>query len=228
MKKKIFSSLLCSVIMLNSYSVLADEVVVTTSEPVVTTEVVAQTLDVVITIEEQVVTSVEENGSKLIDLSTTSEPTTSTTTTTTSDTTISSTENVTKIVKDDSKPTTVVNNDNYVGTHNYSYSGPKLENIDQISQTTETETTTTGQTTSTTEIAKQDDVILETTEEASVGTLTPLGVADESKPVGLLEYLHRLPNTSSKVMKLSVLSGTFVISGLIIGLLYKFSRKIFG
>lgn len=226
MKKKIFSSLLCSVIMLNSYSVLADEVVVTTSEPVVTTEVVAQTPDVVIAIEEQVVTSVEENGSKLIDLSTTSEPTTSMTTT--SDTTTSSTENVTEIVKDDSKPTTVVNNDNYVGTHNYSYVGPKLENIDQISQTTETETTTTGQTISTTEIAKQYDVILETTEEASVGTLTPLGVADESKPVGLLEYLHRLPNTSSKVMKLSVLSGTFVISGLIIGLLYKFSRKIFG
>lgn len=226
MKKKIFSSLLCSVIMLNSYSVLADEQVVTTSEPVVTTEVVAQTPDVVIAIEEQVVTSVEENGSKLIDLSTTSEPTTSMITT--SDTTTSSTENVTEIVKDDSKPTTVVNNDNYVGTHNYSYVGPKLENIDQISQTTETETTTTGQTISTTEIAKQYDVILETTEEASVGTLTPLGVADESKPVGLLEYLHRLPNTSSKVMKLSVLSGTFVISGLIIGLLYKFSRKIFG
>ena len=226
MKKKIFSSLLCSVIMLNSYSVLADEVAVTTSEPVITTEVVAQTPDVVIAIEEQVVTSVEENGSKLIDLSTTSEPTTSMTTT--SDTTTSSTENVTEIVKDDSKPTTVVNNDNYVGTHNYSYVGPKLENIDQISQTTETETTTTGQTISTTEIAKQYDVILETTEEASVGTLTPLGVADESKPVGLLEYLHRLPNTSSKVMKLSVLSGTFVISGLIIGLLYKFSRKIFG
>lgn len=226
MKKKIFSSLLCSVIMLNSYSVLADEIAVTTSEPVVTTEVVAQTPDVVIAIEEQVVTSVEENGSKLIDLSTTSEPTTSTTTT--SDTTTSSTENVTEIVKDDSKPTTVVNNDNYVGTHNYSYTGPKLENIDQISQTTETETTTTGQTTSTTEIAKQYDVILETTEEASVGTLTPLGLVDESKPVGLLEYLHRLPNTSSKVMKLNVLSGTFVISGLIIGLLYKFSRKIFG
>ena len=210
--------------MLNSYSVLADEVAVTTSEPVVTTEVVVQTPDVVIAIEEKVVTSVEENGSKSIDLSTTSEPTT----TTTSDTTTSSTENVTEIVKDDSKPTTVVNNDNYVGTHNYSYTGPKLENIDQVSQTTETETTTTGQTTSTTEIAKQYDVILETTEEASVGTLTPLGVADESKPVGLLEYLHRLPNTSSKVMKLSVLSGTFVISGLIIGLLYKFSRKIFG
>lgn len=212
--------------MLNSYSVLADEIAVTTSEPVVTTEVVAQTPDVVIAIEEQVVTSVEENGSKLIDLSTTSEPTTSTTTT--SDTTTSSTENVTEIVKDDSKPTTVVNNDNYVGTHNYSYTGPKLENIDQISQTTETETTTTGQTTSTTEIAKQYDVILETTEEASVGTLTPLGLVDESKPVGLLEYLHRLPNTSSKVMKLNVLLGTFVISGLIIGLLYKFSRKIFG
>ena len=210
--------------MLNSYSVLADEVAVTTSEPVVTTEVVVQTPDVVIAIEEKVVTSVEENGSKSIDLSTTSEPTT----TTTSDTTTISTENVTEIVTDDSKPTTVVNNDNYVGTHNYSYTGPKLENIDQVSQTTETETTTTGQTTSTTEIAKQYDVILETTEEASVGTLTPLGVADESKPVGLLEYLHRLPNTSSKVMKLSVLSGTFVISGLIIGLLYKFSRKIFG
>ena len=226
MKKKIFSSLLCSIIMLNSYSVLADEVAVTTSEPVVTTEVVAQIPDVVVAIEEQVVTSVEENGSKSIDLSTTSEPTTSTTTT--SDTTTSSTENVTEIVKDDSKPTTVVNSDNYVGTYNYSYTVPKLENIDQISQTTETETTTTGQTTSTTEIVKQYDVILETTEEASVGTLTPLGVADESKPVGLLEYLHRLPNTSSKVMKLSVLSGTFVISGLIIGLLYKFSRKIFG
>lgn len=212
--------------MLNSYSVLADEIAVTTSEPVVTTEVVAQTPDVVIAIEEQVVTSVEENGSKLIDLSTTSEPTTSTTTT--SDTTTSSTENVTEIVKDDSKPTTVVNNDNYVGTHNYSYVGPKLENIDQISQTTETETTTTSQTTASSEVVKQFDMILETTEEPSVGTLTPLGVTDETKPVGLLEYLHRLPNTSSKVMKLSVLSGTFVISGLIIGLLYKFSRKIFG
>lgn len=226
MKKKIFSSLLCSIIMLNSYSVLADEVAVTTSEPVVTTEVVAQTPDVVIAIEEQVVTSVEENGSKLIDLSTTSEPTTSTTTT--SDTTTSSTENVTEIVKDDSKPTTVVNNDNYVGTHNYSYVGPKLENIDQISQTTETETTTTSQTTASSEVVKQFDMILETTEEPSVGTLTPLGVTDETKPVGLLEYLHRLPNTSSKVMKLSVLSGTVVMSGLIIGLLYKFSRKIFG
>lgn len=212
--------------MLNSYSVLADEIAVTTSEPVVTTEVVAQTPDVVIAIEEQVVTSVEENGSKLIDLSTTSEPTTSTTTT--SDTTTSSTENVTEIVKDDSKPTTVVNNDNYVGTHNYSYVGPKLENIDQISQTTETETTTTSQTTASSEVVKQFDMILETTEEPSVGTLTPLGVTDETKPVGLLEYLHRLPNTSSKVMKLSVLSGTVVMSGLIIGLLYKFSRKIFG
>lgn len=211
--------------MLNSYSVLADEVAVTTSEPVVTTEVVAQTPDVVIAIEEKVVTSVDEKGSKSIDLSTTSEPTTSTTTT--SDTTTSSTESTTDVVND--KPTTVVNNDNYGGTHNYSYAGPKLyENIDQISQTTESETTTTSQIISTTEIAKQYDVILETTEEASVGTLTPLGVADESKPVGLLEYLHRLPNTSSKVMKLSVLSGTFVISGLIIGLLYKFSRKIFG
>lgn len=226
MKKKIFSSLLFSVIMLNSYSVLADEIAVTTSEPVVTTEVVAQTPDAVIAIEEQVVTSVEENGSKLIDLSTTSEPTTSTTTT--SDTTTSSTENVTEIVKDDSKPTTVVNNDNYVGTHNYSYVGPKLENIDQISQTTETETTTTSQTTASSEVVKQFDMILETTEEPSVGTLTPLGVTDETKPVGLLEYLHRLPNTSSKVMKLSVLSGTVVMSGLIIGLLYKFSRKIFG
>ena len=226
MKKKIFSSLLCSVIMLNSYSVLADEIAVTTSEPVVTTEVVAQTPDVVIAIEEQVVTSVEENGSKLIDLSTTSEPTTSTTTT--SDTTTSSTENVTEIVKDDSKPTTVVNNDNYVGTHDYSYVGPKLENIDQISQTTETETTTTSQTTASSEVVKQFDMILETTEEPSVGTLTPLGVTDETKPVGLLEYLHGLPNTSSKVMKLSVLSGTVVMSGLIIGLLYKFSRKIFG
>lgn len=212
--------------MLNSYSVLADEIAVTTSEPVVTTEVVAQTPDVVIAIEEQVVTSVEENGSKLIDLSTTSEPTTSTTTT--SDTTTSSTENVTEIVKDDSKPTTVVNNDNYVGTHNYSYVDPKLENIDQISQTTETETTTTSQTTASSEVVKQFDMILETTEEPSVGTLTPLGVTDETKPVGLLEYLHRLPNTSSKVMKLSVLSGTVVMSGLIIGLLYKFSRKIFG
>ena len=215
--------------MLNSYSVLADEVAVTTSEPVITTEVVAQTPDVFIAIEEKVVTSVDEKGSKSIDLSATSEPTTSTTTT--SDTTTSSTESTTEVVND--KPTTGVNNDNYGGTHNYSYAGPKLyENIDQISQTTEsettTETTTTSQIISTTEIAKQYDVILETTEEASVGTLTPLGVADESKPVGLLEYLHRLPNTSSKVMKLSVLSGTFVISGLIIGLLYKFSRKIFG
>ncbi len=211
--------------MLNSYSVLADEVAVTTAEPVVTTEVVAQTPDVVIAIEEKVVTSVDEKGSKSIDLSTTSEPTTSTTTT--SDTTTSSTENTTEVVND--KPTTGVNNDNYGGTHNYSYAGPKLyENIDQISQITESETPTTSQITSTTEIAKQYDVILETTGEPSVGTLTPLGVADESKPVGLLEYLHRLPNTSSKVMKLSVLSGTFVISGLIIGLLYKFSRKIFG
>lgn len=224
MKKKIFASLLCSVIMLNSYSVLADEVAVTTSEPVVTTEAVVPTSEPTVTtevvaqksdvaVDKKADTSVEQKDSKSGDVTTTSESTT------TSDTTTSSTENVAENSKNDSKATTGINN---------SYVSPTPYVNNQNIKSTETETTTTGQTTSTTEIVKQYDVILETTEEASVGTLTPLGVADESKPVGLLEYLHRLPNTSSKVMKLSVLSGTFVISGLIIGLLYKFSRKIFG
>lgn len=218
--------------MLNSYSVLADEVAATTSEPVVTTEAVVPTSEPTITTEvvaqksgtdaaadKTTDTSVEQKDSKSGDVTTTSE------TTTTNDTTTSSTENVAEIVKNDSKPTTVVNNDNYVGTHNYSYTGPKLENIDQISQTTETETTTSQ---TTTEAAKQSDIILKTTEEPIVGTLTPLGVVDETKPVGTLEYLHRLPDTNGKAMKFSVLSGTIVMSSLIIGLLYKFSRKIFG
>lgn len=211
--------------MLNSYSVLADEQVVTTSEPVITSEAVIPKSDVTVVIEEVVNTTVEQGGSNTIALTTTSEPTTvSSTTTTIDDTTTVSTENKVEDSKVNSKPTTKVDGGNYVGTHNYGYveslSGTNVES-------TESETTT-SQTIASTEVAKQFDMILETTEEPSVGTLTPLGVTDETKPVGLLEYLHRLPNTSSKVMKFSVLSGTVVMSGLIIGLLYKFSRKIFG
>lgn len=221
MKKKIFASLLCSVIMLNSYSVLADEVAVTTSEPVVTTEaviptseptvtteVVAQKSDV--TVDKKADTSVEQKDSKSGDVTTTSESTT------TNDTTTSSTETVAENPKEGSKATTGVNN---------SYVSPTPYVNNQNIKSVEAETTTSQ---TTTEVAKQSDVILKTTEEPIVGTLTPLGVVDETKPVGTLEYLHGLPNTSSKAMKFSVLSGTIVMSSLIIGLLYKFSRKIFG
>ena len=221
MKKKIFASLLCSVIMLNSYSVLADEVAVTTSEPVVTTEavvtpseptvtteVVAQKSDVAV--DKKADTSVEQKDSKSGDVTTTSESTT------TSDTTTSSTENVAENPKEGSKATTGVNN---------SYVSPTPYVNNQNIKSVEAETTTSQ---TTTEVAKQSDVILKTTEEPIVGTLTPLGVVDETKPVGTLEYLHRLPDTNGKAMKFSVLSGTIVMSSLIIGLLYKFSRKIFG
>lgn len=222
MKKKIFSSLLCSVIMLNSYSVLADEVVpttsepaitteavVTTSEPVVTTEVVAQKSDVAV--DKTADTSVEQKDSKSGDVTTTSESTT------TSDTTTSSTENVAENPKEDSKVTTGVNN---------SYVNPTPYVNNQNNKVAEAETTTSQ--TTTTEVAKQSNASLETIEEPIVGTLTPLGVVDGTKPVGTLEYLHRLPDTNGKAMKFSVLSGTIVMSSLIIGLLYKFSRKIFG
>lgn len=221
MKKKIFSSLLCSVIMLNSYSVLADEVVpttsepaitteavVTTSEPTVTTEVVAQKSDVAL--DKKADTSVEQKDSKSGDVTTTSESTT------TNDTTTSSTETVAENPKEGSKATTGVNN---------SYVSPTPYVNNQNIKSVEAETTTSQ---TTTEVAKQSDVILKTTEEPIVGTLTPLGVVDETKPVGTLEYLHRLPDTNGKAMKFSVLSGTIVMSSLIIGLLYKFSRKIFG
>lgn len=221
MKKKIFASLLCSVIMLNSYSVLADEVAATTSEPVVTTEavvtpseptvtteVVAQKSGTDVAADKTADTSVEQKDSKSGDVTTTSESTT------TSDTTTSSTENVAENPKEGSKATTGVNN---------SYVSPTPYVNNQNNKVVEAETTTT-----TTEVAKQSDVVLKTTEEPVVGTLTPLGVVDETKPVGTLEYLHGLPNTSSKAMKFSVLSGTIVMSSLIIGLLYKFSRKIFG
>lgn len=186
MKNKILSSLLCSVIMLNSYSILADEVVVKPSEST---------------------TTIIDNSS----------------------TTAKSTENIVENMKDNSKSTPVVNNDSDVYKYGYNYvSSTFYENNDYDSESAKSETTT-GQTISTsiTDVSKKDDVSLETSKEPIVGTLTPLGVTDESKPVGLLEYLHRLPNTSSGGMKLSVLLGTFVISGLIIGLLYKFSRKIF-
>lgn len=222
MKKKIFASLLCSVIMLNSYSVLADEVAVTTSEPVVTTEAVVPTSEPTVTtevvaqksdvaVDKKADTSVEQKDSKLGDVTTTSESTT------TSDTTTSSTENVAENPKDVSKATTGVNN---------SYVNPTPYVNNQNIKSVEAETTTSQ--TTTTEVAKQSDIILKTTEEPIVGTLTPLGVVDETKPVGTLEYLHRLPDTNGKAMKVSVLSGTIVMSSLIIGLLYKFSRKIFG
>lgn len=242
MKKKIFSSLLCSIIMLNSYSTLADEVVVKPSESTATTnvviqknDVVTQKSDIVVILDKDVDVPVDENGSQSIQVSVTLEQTESSKssiTTTISDnssTTAKSTENIVENMKDDSKSTTIVNNDGYVDRYDYTYVSPTFyENNDQNNQSSESEPTT-GQmiSTSITEVSKKDDVSLETSREPIVGTLTPLGVTDETKPVGLLEYLHRLPNTSSGAMKLSVLLGTFVISGLIIGLLYKFSRKIF-
>lgn len=221
MKKKIFASLLCSVIMLNSYSVLADEVAVTTSEPVVTTEAVVPTSEPTVTtevvaqksdvaVDKKADSSVEQKDSKSGDVTTTSESTT------TNDTTTSSTETVAENPKEGSKATTGVNN---------SYVSPTPYVNNQNIKSVEAETTTSQ---TTTEVAKQSDVILKTTEEPIVGTLTPLSVVDETKPVGTLEYLHRLPDTNGKAMKFSVLSGTIVMSSLIIGLLYKFSRKIFG
>lgn len=242
MKKKIFSSLLCSIIMLNSYSTLADEVVVKPSESTATTnvviqknDVVTQKSDIVVILDKDVDVPVDENGSQSIQVSVTLEQTESSKssiTTTISDnssTTAKSTENIVENMKDSSKSTPVVNNDSDVYKYGYNYvSSTFYENNDYDSESAESETTT-GQmiSTSITDVSKKDDVSLETSREPIVGTLTPLGVTDESKPVGLLEYLHRLPNTSSGAMKLSVLLGTFVISGLIIGLLYKFSRKIF-
>lgn len=242
MKKKIFSSLLCSIIMLNSYSTLADEVVVKPSESTATTnvviqknDVVTQKSDIVVILDKDVDVPVDENGSQSIQVSVTLEQTESskssitTTISGNSSTTAKSTENIVENMKDDSKSTTIVNNDGYVDRYDYTYVSPTFyENNDQNNQSSESEPTT-GQmiSTSITDVSKKDDVSLETSREPIVGTLTPLGVTDETKPVGLLEYLHRLPNTSSGAMKLSVLLGTFVISGLIIGLLYKFSRKIF-
>lgn len=242
MKKKIFSSLLCSIIMLNSYSTLADEVVVKPSESTATTnvviqknDVVTQKSDIVVILDKDVDVVVDENGSQSIQVSVTLEQTESSKssiTTTISDnssTIAKSTENIVENMKDDSKSTTIVNNDGYVDRYDYTYVSPTFyENNDQNNQSSESESTT-GQmiSTSITDVSKKDDVSLETSREPIVGTLTPLGVTDETKPVGLLEYLHRLPNTSSGAMKISVLLGAFVISGLIIGLLYKFSRKIF-
>ena len=242
MKNKILSSLLCSVIMLNSYSILADEVVVKPSELTTTTDVVIQKNDVgnqksdiVVILDKDVDVPVDENGSQSIQVSVTLEQTESSKSLTTtiisdnSSTTAKSTENIVENMKDDSKLTTIVDNDGYVDRYDYNYvSSIFYENNDQNNQSSESEPTT-GQmiSTSITDVSKKDDVSLETSREPIVGTLTPLGVTDETKPVGLLEYLHRLPNTSSGAMKLSVLLGTFVISGLIIGLLYKFSRKIF-
>ena len=242
MKNKILSSLLCSVIMLNSYSILADEVVVKPSESTTTTDVVIQKNDVgnqksdiVVILDKDVDVPVDENGSQSIQVSVTLEQTESSKSLTTtiisdnSSTTAKSTENIVENMKDDSKLTTIVDNDGYVDRYDYNYvSSIFYENNDQNNQSSESESTT-GQmiSTSITDVSKKDDVSLETSREPIVGTLTPLGVTDETKPVGLLEYLHRLPNTSSGAMKLSVLLGTFVISGLIIGLLYKFSRKIF-
>lgn len=228
--------------MLNSYSTLADEVVVKPSESTATTnvviqknDVVTQKSDIVVILDKDVDVPVDENGSQSIQVSVTLEQTESSKssiTTTISDnssTTAKFTENIVENMKDDSKSTTIVNNDGYVDRYDYTYVSPTFyENNDQNNQSSESEPTT-GQmiSTSITDVSKKDDVSLETSREPIVGTLTPLGVTDETKPVGLLEYLHRLPNTSSGAMKLSVLLGTFVISGLIIGLLYKFSRKIF-
>lgn len=228
--------------MLNSYSTLADEVVVKPSESTATTnvviqknDVVTQKSDIVVILDKDVDVPVDENGSQSIQVSVTLEQTESSKssiTTTISDnssTTAKSTENIVENMKDDSKSTTIVNNDGYVDRYDYTYVSPTFyENNDQNNQSSESEPTT-GQmiSTSITDVSKKDDVSLETSREPIVGTLTPLGVTDETKPVGLLEYLHRLPNTSSGAMKLSVLLGTFVISGLIIGLLYNFSRKIF-
>ena len=211
--------------MLNSYSVLADEVAATTSEPVVTTEVVVTPSEPTVTTEvvaqksgtdvvaadKTTDTSVEQKDSKSGDVTTTSESTT------TNDTTTSSIETVAENSKDNSKATTGVNN---------SYVSPTPYVNNQNIKSVEAEITTSQ--TTTTEVAKQSDIILKTTEEPIVGTLTPLGVVDGTKPVGTLEYLHRLPDTNGKAMKFSVLSGTIVMSSLIIGLLYKFSRKIFG
>lgn len=228
--------------MLNSYSTLADEVVVKPSESTATTnvviqknDVVTQKSDIVVILDKDVDVPVDEKGSQSIQVSVTLEQTESSKssiTTTISDnssTKAKSTENIVENMKDDSKSTTIVNNDGYVDRYDYTYVSPTFyENNEQNNQSSESEPTT-GQmiSTSTTDVLKRDDVILETTNEPIVGTLTPLGVTDESKPVGLLEYLHRLPNTSGEAMKLIILSGTFVISGLIIGLLYTFSRKIF-
>lgn len=228
--------------MLNSYSTLADEVVVkpfsstaTTNVVIQKNDVVTQKSDIVVILDKDVDVPVDENGSQSIQVSVTLEQTESSKssiTTTISDnssTTAKSTENIVENMKDDSKSTTIVNNDGYVDRYDYTYVSPTFyENNDQNNQSSESEPTT-GQmiSTSITDVSKKDDVSLETSREPIVGTLTPLGVTDETKPVGLLEYLHRLPNTSSGAMKLSVLLGTFVISGLIIGLLYKFSRKIF-
>jgi hypothetical protein len=228
--------------MLNSYSILADEVVVKPSELTTTTDVVIQKNDVgnqksdiVVILDKDVDVPVDENGSQSIQVSVTLEQTESSKSLTTtiisdnSSTTAKSTENIVENMKDDSKLTTIVDNDGYVDRYDYNYvSSIFYENNDQNNQSSESEPTT-GQmiSTSITDVSKKDDVSLETSREPIVGTLTPLGVTDETKPVGLLEYLHRLPNTSSGAMKLSVLLGTFVISGLIIGLLYKFSRKIF-
>lgn len=232
--------------MLNSYSTLADEVVVKLSESTATTnvviqknDVVTQKSDIVVILDKDVDVVVDENGSQSIHISVTpeqsesSEPSKSSSTTTSSNssTRATSTENVVENIKDNSKSTPVVNNDRYVDTYDYNHmSSTVYENNDYDSESAESETTTTSNQTiptSITDVSKKDDVVLETSKEPIVGTLTPLGVIDESKPVGLLEYLHRLPNTSSGAMKLSVLLGAFVISGLIIGLLYKFSRKIF-
>ena len=232
--------------MLNSYSTLADEVVVKPSESTATTNVViqkndvaTQKSDIVVILDKDVDVVVDENGSQSIHVSVipeqteSSKPSKPSSTTTTNDkssnTTVPLTENVVENMEDNSKSIPVVNNDSYVDRYDYTYVSPTFyENNDQNNQSSESEPTT-GQMipTSITDVSKKDDVSLETSREPIVGTLIPLGVTDESKPVGLLEYLHKLPNTSSGAMKISVLLGTFVISGLIIGLLYKFSRKIF-
>ena len=238
MKKKIFSSLLCSIIMLNSYSTLADEVVVKPSESTATTnvviqknDVVTQKSDIVVILDKDVDVVVDENGSQSISVDVKPELDTTTTSTNKSSSEIKDKSNGNRVddIKVNEKSTTFVGNDAHVDMHSYNNVGSSnYENNEDDGQSVKSETTTNHTISiSTTDVLKQDDVVLETTKEPIVGTLTPLGVTDESKPVGLLEYLHRLPNTSSGVMKLSILSGTFVISGLIIDLLYTFSRKIF-
>lgn len=64
--------------------------------------------------------------------------------------------------------------------------------------------------------------------ESVVGTLTPLGVSDKSKPVGKLTRLRtQLPNTSGGISKGNVIMGLVLSVGSIIWALFVFSKRIF-
>ena len=128
--------------MLNSYSTLADEVVVKPSESTATTnvviqknDVVTQKSDIVVILDKDVDVPVDENGSQSIQVSVTLEQTESSKssiTTTISDnssTTAKSTENIVENMKDDSKSTTIVNNDGYVDRYDYTYVSPTFYEI---------------------------------------------------------------------------------------------------